>query len=474
MEHILNFLLSGQSLLQNIIFMGQSHIQGTEQEVPGIYIVGHPPTPPEKVYTAAWIAIGALFVLTGLLQFFLKKWWMRGENDNAGKDDSQNLNNYKTSVVHDNPETSEKNEDASQKSESALDRDTDTASSPSQIEADSPAAKKTGLINLAIIIICILFFFVSLEVVLQIYVHFNPYQVFIPDPQSHWKINPAIQRKYSSPNQGKPGNERQNDGMVDFEFTRFKEKDAYRILCYGDSQTMGAPWVGGMQNSFPKMLQKKLLKAYPKKKIQVINMGVSGYSSYQGLLFFRNIGLLYNPDCVIIGLGFHDAGASFAPDKEITSDKPWVKSLRSVLYKSQIYLMIRKKILEKRSLDRKEDNRPVFNRVSKEDYRNNLKTFLVMGKEKDIKMLFLTIPQMSEEGTLHADYVDVMRKASEEFNTPLIDAAKAMKKIPLKDQEEYFVQDKVHFNIKGNEFMSDIIFEKIKPIIEKELKQQED
>lgn len=473
MEYLWSFLSSGQSFLQNIILLGQSHIQGTEQEVPGIYIVGHPPTPPGKVYTVAWITIGVLFILTGILQYFLKKWWMK-EGKSVEKDvkssNSDNSAPANDCDVPDNPG----NPDAPIKQENSDITGLTPASppdvNPSTIAENPSSDRKTGLINFAIIIICILFFFVTLETVLQVYVYYNPYQVFIPDPQSHWKINPAIQRKYGTPTKNAPIDSAREDGIVDFEYTRYKEKDAYRILCYGDSQTMGAPWVGGMPNSYPKMLQKKLQKAFPKRKIQVINMGVSGYSSYQGLLFFRNIGIHYNPDCVVIGLGFHDAGASFAPDREITSDKQWVKTLRSTLYKSQIYLMIRKKILERRALNRKEDNRPVFNRVTKDGYRENLKTFLDMGKENKIKMIFLTVPQVGSDGTMHLDYVDVMRKASKDFDVTMTDAVEAMKKIPLKEQEEYFVQDKVHFNIKGNDFMSDRIFETLKPIIEKETK----
>ena len=423
-------------ILQNIIFLAQSHIQGTEQEIPGIYIVGHPPTPPHKVYTVAYISIAVLFILAGVLQYFLRKWWLTGDTKNKS-DNTPGENN--------------------------------TENPGNEKEENPGAVKFAGSKNFAIIVICVLFFFISLEAVLQIYVYYNPYQMFIPDPQAHWKINPAVQRKYQKPGPDAPIDSARDDGLVDWEYSRYKRKGAYRILCYGDSQTMGAPWVGGMKNSYPKILQGLLQKELPDQKIQVINMGVSGYSSYQGLLFFKNIGLLYNPDCIVVGLGFHDAGASYAPDKEITTDKPWLKTLRSVLYRSQIYLMIRKKILERRALNRKEDKRPVFNRATYEDYRENLKTFLDIGKEKKIRIIFLTVPQVSSDGSLHPDYMDVMRKASREFDVVLIDPVTEMKKIPPKEQEQYYTPDKVHFNIKGNQFMAEQINKVLAPILKKEL-----
>jgi len=408
-------------IINQLIFFAQEHVQGTEMEVPGLYITGHPPVPPEKVYAMAYILAGILIIVAIALQYFLKKWLLT-------------------------PKKTYKNTDE-----------------------DPPPVKHRTLKTIIIILVVVLFYFVSLEAALQIYVHFNPYQKFIPDPTAGWKINPEIQRYYQKPEGVDPKTLCERDGLLDWEYTRFKEPGAYRILVYGDSQTMATPWVGDINLTFPKLLQKKLRKAFPGKKIEVINMGVSGYSSAQGLLFFKNIGLLYNPDCVIVGLGFHDAGRSYTPDKEITSDKPWVKKIRSLLYRSQIYLLIRKKILQRRAIarDMTKNNRPIFRRVSKEDYRENLKTFKDIGKENNLLVIYLTVPQVSPDGTAHVNYVDVMRKAANDFNVVLIDAVKSMSKIPLEKQKKYFVEDRVHFNRKGNEFMAEEIFRVIEPVLAK-------
>jgi len=405
------------NFLNNLVFFAKDKVQGTEMEIPGIYITGHPPTPPEKVYIAAYISIGILVILAALLQYFLRKKWLSPSKTN-GKDNKE-----------------------------------------------IPPIRFRTLKTIAIIVIVVLFFFLSLEGILQIYVHFNPYQVFVPDPQSHWKINPAIQRKYQKTDPENRPESARRDGLIDWEFGRKKEPGAYRIICYGDSQTMGTPWVGHISKTYPKILQSELNDEFPEKTYEAINMGVSGYSSFQGLLFFKNIGTLYNPDCVIVGLGFHDAGASFAPDREITSDKPWVKKLRGILYRSQIYLMIRKKILERRAIERKEIKRPIFHRSSRKEYRENLKEFADIGKEKKILIVFLTVPQKNPEGAAHPEYVEVMKKASGDFNVTLVDAAAAMKRIPVKEQEKFFVKDGVHFNKEGNRFIAEQILKKIKPII---------
>ena len=47
-----------------------------------------------------------------------------------------------------------------------------------------------------------------------------------------------------------------------------------------------------------------------------------------------------------------------------------------------------------------------------------------------------------------------------------VDAVSEMKNIPEDEKLTYFVEDKVHFNKKGNEFVSKFLFEKMKTLFE--------
>lgn len=383
-----------------------NRIQGIETEVPGMFITGHPPTPPGQVYGAAAVICIIFALLTVLIQFFAKKRFLSSKIDQEG--------------------------------------------SPIPI-------KHYSLKLILLMLFLVLFFFAGVEASLQIYVHYNPYMVFVPDPTSHWTINPAVQKSFDK---DKPTHEM--DGVVDTEYSRYKDPDTYRIIFLGDSQTMASPWVGSLQLTFPKLIQRKLRIFFLGRQLQTINFGVSGYSSYQGLLYFKNIGLLYNPDMVVVGLGFHDAGLSASEDKEITSDKAWVKKLRSILYRSQIYLLIRKKIYEsKREKGGDSEN---IRRVSQEDYYNNLKQFVEIGRENNIEVVFFAVPQASPDGCSHPQYVDVMRNAAKDFDVPIIDAVKVMKDMPLSQQLTYYVEDKIHFNKEGNELMADIIYDVLKEL----------
>jgi hypothetical protein len=79
-----------------------------------------------------------------------------------------------------------------------------------------------------------------------------------------------------------------------------------RILCLGDSLTLGLFVNEDM--TYPVQLQHFLQDRFPDRRVTVINGGVEGYSSRQGLYQFQTKFLAYRPDLVIWGYGFNDSG----------------------------------------------------------------------------------------------------------------------------------------------------------------------
>jgi lysophospholipase L1-like esterase len=80
---------------------------------------------------------------------------------------------------------------------------------------------------------------------------------------------------------------------------------AVRILALGDSCTWG--WQVPQDEAYPQDLQRLLDQRYGPHRYRVINAGIPGYTSYQGLIFLRDVGLELHPAIVIIGFGFNDA-----------------------------------------------------------------------------------------------------------------------------------------------------------------------
>jgi lysophospholipase L1-like esterase len=82
-----------------------------------------------------------------------------------------------------------------------------------------------------------------------------------------------------------------------------RDEGARRILAIGDSCTWG--WRVAQEESYPAALQ-RLLDAGGAGRAQVINAGVPGYTSYQGLLYLGERGLALGPAAVVLAYGFND------------------------------------------------------------------------------------------------------------------------------------------------------------------------
>jgi lysophospholipase L1-like esterase len=82
----------------------------------------------------------------------------------------------------------------------------------------------------------------------------------------------------------------------------------FRIICLGDSNTFGL--AVDDQYSYPAQLS-QVLNNELGGRAEVINAGVPGYSSRQGLVYLQERLLKYRPNLVIVGFGKNDAASKF-------------------------------------------------------------------------------------------------------------------------------------------------------------------
>lgn len=94
-------------------------------------------------------------------------------------------------------------------------------------------------------------------------------------------------------------------GFRDREFSYEKENNTYRILVLGDSIAFGQG-IKNMEDTFPKLLEKRLNQNKSSITYEVINTGRQGYGTKDELEFWNNEGFKYNPDFVIIAYYIND------------------------------------------------------------------------------------------------------------------------------------------------------------------------
>ena len=94
-------------------------------------------------------------------------------------------------------------------------------------------------------------------------------------------------------------------GLRSAEIEPAKPAGVFRILVLGDSVTFG--WGVRVEDAFPSQLASLLATLRPNDRFEVINAGVSGYGTWQELLWLRQTGLKLDPDVVIVQAHLNDA-----------------------------------------------------------------------------------------------------------------------------------------------------------------------
>ena len=130
-------------------------------------------------------------------------------------------------------------------------------------------------------------------------------------------------------------------GFRGAEFDITKPPSRLRIVCLGDSWTFGANV--GQSQTYPKQLQNLFDRAFRAADVEVLNLGVLGYSSFQGLELLRRQALALHPDAVVIGFGMNDSKVSGYRDKDLPRPRTLspIRRLAEFFARSEVYRFLR-------------------------------------------------------------------------------------------------------------------------------------
>lgn len=202
-----------------------------------------------------------------------------------------------------------------------------------------------------------------------------------------YELKPAIKTQYG-------GNEISinSDGFRGPEYKTFKDKDTYRIVVIGDSSAFGK--LLSFEAALPYRLQAALSRLCPRKKIEVLNMGIEGYNSAQELELLRVKGLKYSPDLVIVYYNFND------PDyPEYYFKKNFINRhlllAKYIQYRAKKY-MVKKDRIRRGIRSISEDFQYLY---STQCWQEAKEAVLEMGDltaSSGIRMVLLVVPEMSE------------------------------------------------------------------------------
>src|ERR1044071_4049271 len=160
------------------------------------------------------------------------------------------------------------------------------------------------LINLSLIIVSTLFALFLSEMAVR-YIGLKPMYVsperdkfWTYDPVLGWAHQPGQEGVFETP-QFRTAVRINEKGLRDRSHSYTRQNANGRILVLGDSFA----WGYGVEESerFSQVLEKSM-------DVEVINAGVSGYSTDQELLWYQNEGIKYETDLVVLVLAGNDVG----------------------------------------------------------------------------------------------------------------------------------------------------------------------
>ncbi len=206
--------------------------------------------------------------------------------------------------------------------------------------------------------------------------HLSEDEHFVYDPDSIWRPKKGFSVFNSQ-------------GFRGPELAAAREPGAFRIFTVGDSNTLG--WAGEGGANWPADLNELVQASNP--GAVVVNAGVWGYSSHQGLIRLREV-LELDADLVLISFGSNDAHPVASSDQQFAAMPVRTLGLAPALGGFRLGQLVLS--LVDRSGSSGEE---LSARVSLEDYRRNLITMIEACAERDVQVVLMTRPYSGAVGS---------------------------------------------------------------------------
>lgn len=337
------------------------------------------------------------------------------------------------------------------------------------------------LVRFSIATFSIMFFFGLIEILLRI-LGFNPQsqnlyfllnpeldypKVFKRDHDLFWKFktNQVIKSGFMV-----EGEYRINSlGLRNGEISKTKPPGSFRIICLGNSTTFG--WKVKEEDAYPQRLQALFTHSDSSIRVEVVNAGITGYSSHQGKIFFKRDILPLEPDLLVVNYGWNDLlPAKFGiADKEQKLPPQRVLSLQDFFSEFRFYQLLKsawvKRFVKSGSAGKE------AHRVSPHDFRDNLLKIARDAKEDNVGVVFLTDPVASIEAFWGKGKISRVHQVNQLYNQAILSLAedeglRVLDLAPLfyrrGDLYDDGKTDYIHYNAKGHQLVAETIYQYLK------------
>jgi len=199
----------------------------------------------------------------------------------------------------------------------------------------------------------------------------NPFHTI--DRELFWKMTPGYSDGELSINE---------KGFRGPDFSEEKPAHTFRIIVLGDSVTFG--FKVRQEDTYAQKLSLLLSQAASKRRIEVINAGVIGYSSWQGRKLYETRLARHSPDVVVVLFGYNDHHGAVFTDREKYQRRD-LEALTAYLGRISLF----KAMVRALGGPLREEPSP---RVSLDEFEENLRAIDGMARARGGRSVFLTVP----------------------------------------------------------------------------------
>ena len=191
--------------------------------------------------------------------------------------------------------------------------------------------------------------------------------------------------------------------MVASDFSACKEPGTARVFALGASTLVG--WPNALGTDFPRFLELMLADAFPARRFEVINCGITAVNSHCVLDFAREV-LHYDPDLLVVYAGHNEFVGPYGPTSPFVrfGNARWLIRAHMFLQRSKLYHGAKELMFGLSSLSGTEPVRFGLHLVTEEidwtqdsyertvdNYRANLDALLAAAAEQGVPVLLSTL-----------------------------------------------------------------------------------
>ena len=243
-------------------------------------------------------------------------------------------------------------------------------------------------------------------------------------------------------------------GFRDYEYKIKNDKNKKRILILGDSFTLG--WGVSLNDLFSKKLEKKLNKQ--NNNFEVINTGIGNYNSSMQVELFKEYGIKFNPDLVVLMFYINDVEKT---PKVMPKIEYFLKS-KFILYSFffDTYLKIKTNFVKEFSWKSYYSNLYNDKNEGLRQNTNSLIELIEICNNKNIDLLFVNIPELRNLKNYEFNFANNFIKAIAEKNkVDFLDLLKVLDK--YESSTLWVSQEDPHANAKANDIIGNVLFKTI-------------